>query len=185
MFLQMIGRFGVRFLWNKMNKFEKIQNYFLQKNFNIRNLDDDDFFSFSNLKILFELFNNDDFLEFKNFVDLGSGDGRVVFLASLFFNSTGIEKNKELYDISLFNQKQLSIECEFLNADYLNMNLEKYDLAFLNPDKPFYDTEKNLFKSDIFYLINNTLFSPRFMTLVKEYSFGFEKYGLYKINKNL
>lgn len=71
------------------------------------------------------------------FIDLGSGDGRVVFLASLFgVEATGIEFDPDLYEISMTAMKSLSDvidtgKSHFIQGDFLQHDFSKYDIFYL------------------------------------------------------
>ena len=71
------------------------------------------------------------------FLDLGSGDGRVVFLASLYgVDAYGIEYDKSLYEISIQAKKRLRglIKPErisFIQGDFLKCDFKKYDIFYL------------------------------------------------------
>lgn len=71
------------------------------------------------------------------FIDLGSGDGRVVFLAALFgAKAYGIEYDARLIDISREAQKKLKdiIETDkvnFIQGDFLKHDLSQYDIMYL------------------------------------------------------
>jgi len=168
---------------NSKKDFLKIKKYFSIHRTNLENFGDDGFFHHSNLEIMFEIFKS--LKNYKNFLDLGSGDGRIVFLASIFFNSSGIEKNKKLYNLSLFHKKNLGINVNFENFDYYKKDLDKYDLIFINPDSNLNNLEKYFFNFNSHYLINVTLFKPRYLLKIKEFDFGLENYGLYEKNKDL
>jgi hypothetical protein len=47
---------------------------------------------------LWHLYRKLDLSKYKNFIDIGSGDGKAVAVASLFTKATGIEIDKELQD---------------------------------------------------------------------------------------
>jgi len=81
----------------------------------------------------------------KSFLDLGSGDGKVVLLASLFFeNVFGIECDSELFNVSNDFSKKLKIKAEFKCSDYMNSSLSKYDWIFINPDHKLDELEEKL-----------------------------------------
>ena len=71
------------------------------------------------------------------FLDLGSGDGRVIFLAALYgANATGIEYNETLYKISTEAAKELSKSLKikninFIKGDYFAYDFSKYDIFYL------------------------------------------------------
>jgi SAM-dependent methyltransferase len=72
----------------------------------------------------------------QKFLDLGSGDGRVVFLANLLgADAYGIEYEKELVDASLRAQGALSDLVEprrahFLKGDFFEYPWSEYDVIF-------------------------------------------------------
>lgn len=79
------------------------------------------------------------------FIDLGSGDGRVVFLASLFgVTATGIEYDLALYALSVNAMKKLSNiidakKIHFIHGDFFKHNFSSYDVLYLfegTDDKP-------------------------------------------------
>ena len=74
-----------------------------------------------------------------NFLDLGSGDGRVVFLASLFCNATGVEFEKDLVDLSEKYKKELNFNCEFICDNFENLDFSKYNILFSYSDSFFSD----------------------------------------------
>jgi hypothetical protein len=79
------------------------------------------------------------------FLDLGSGDGKVVAIASLFTdNCTGIECDKELIDISDDFKAQLGYNAKFILGDYMQHKLDDFDWLFLNPDHDLDKLEKKL-----------------------------------------
>src|SRR3989338_6809376 len=87
------------------------------------------FWGISACEEVYELFKKLELSKYKNFLDLGSGDGRVVLIASLFVkNSAGIEYDKELYNISLKIKEKLKIKnANFINGDYLEHDFGYYD----------------------------------------------------------
>lgn len=75
---------------------------------------------------------------YRNFIDIGSGDGRVVLIASLFgVRAAGVEFDSELFKVARSIQQKLNIPgAIFYNNDYFDHSISGYDLVFLNPDKP-------------------------------------------------
>lgn len=96
------------------------------------------YWGISVLDDVFELFKRIKLDNYKSFLDLGSGDGRVVLTASLFTKATGIEFDKELHNWSLQLMKELKLtqNAAFLNTDFLQHDLSKYDIIFCFPDQP-------------------------------------------------
>jgi len=76
--------------------------------------------------------------KFKNFLDIGSGDGKVVLIASLFCkNAEGIEIDELLHNKALQIQAKFNIKnAKFHNKDFLEHDFSKYDILFLAPDSP-------------------------------------------------
>lgn len=89
---------------------------------------------------IFEIFKKIDLSKYNHVLDLGSGDGKVSIIASLFTRSTGIEYDSWLHDVSndvknkLFHVPHMN-RVEFFNEDYMEHDLNNYDLIFFNPDK--------------------------------------------------
>lgn len=71
----------------------------------------------------------------KNFIDLGSGDGRVPIWASMygFKNSNGIELSTKRHNIALENLKKINKKnINFYNYDMFNHNINQYDLMYIS-----------------------------------------------------
>eukprot|EP00567_Pseudictyota_dubia_P001968 CAMPEP_0197468764 /NCGR_PEP_ID=MMETSP1175-20131217/66255_1 /TAXON_ID=1003142 /ORGANISM="Triceratium dubium, Strain CCMP147" /LENGTH=92 /DNA_ID=CAMNT_0043004883 /DNA_START=647 /DNA_END=921 /DNA_ORIENTATION=- len=77
-----------------------------------------------------------------NFLDLGSGDGRIVFLASaLGANATGVEYDQKLVEQSRMALSSLSAasgsdpvidasRTNIVHGDYFEMGFSDYDVLF-------------------------------------------------------
>ena len=71
------------------------------------------------------------------FLDLGSGDGRVVFFASLFgVEATGIEYDSTLHQISMEAMRDLSgvidtKKTHFIKSDFFLHDFSNYDILYL------------------------------------------------------
>ncbi len=79
----------------------------------------------------------------KQFIDLGSGDGRVVLMAAAMgVKATGIEADDWLTNSALDMKRKIkhpSMEnAQFFKEDFMKMDLSKYDFIYVSPDKPFY-----------------------------------------------
>ena len=113
---------------------------------------------------ILEIFKKINLNKYKNFLDLGSGDGRVVLIASLFTKATGIEYDRELHEKAEEIKKKLGINAELINGDYMDYDLGKYDIIFINPDKNFKEIEGKLMKEFRGVLVvYNNIFLPRFL----------------------
>lgn len=86
---------------------------------------------------VYDLLGQLDLSAHRHLADLGSGDGRVVLLASLFLPATGIEADPGLVRASRAMAERLGLaRAGFLCADCRQVDLSPYDLLFIYPDKP-------------------------------------------------
>ncbi len=122
---------------------------------------------------VYEAFKKIRLLEFKNFLDIGSGDGKVVLIAALFCeNAEGVEIDAFLHNKALEIKNKLKIEnSAFHNKDLFQHDFSKYDILFLSPDTPLErGLEDKLLKEMKGKLVHyGHHFHPRF--LKKEKSF--------------
>jgi histone methylation protein DOT1 len=110
--------------------------------------------------------------KYKSFVDLGSGDGKVVLIASLFTKAQGIEFDEKLFEKSIELQHKLRLNSSFVNSDFLKHDLSKYDIIFINPDKGFIEIESKLINEmKGLLIVYNSIFKPRFLKLKKTYKY--------------
>lgn len=119
----------------------------------------------------------------KSFIDLGSGDGKIVLIASLFTKATGIEIDRELINTSERMKNKLGIKADFIQGDYLDSDLSKYDILFLNPDNPLYELEKKLrkeMKKTARLVILGNLYRPLNMELEKNVIIEGTSFNIYK-----
>ncbi|MFH1064197.1 MAG: hypothetical protein V1729_03900 [Candidatus Woesearchaeota archaeon] len=110
---------------------------------------------------LFELFKKVRLQNFKKFLDLGSGDGIAVAVASLFTDASGIEIDAELHKEAKQLTSRLGLHCTLKCKDYLDEDLSAYDFIFINPDNYFHRLEKKLveeFKGTL--VIVDNIFRP-------------------------
>ena len=112
---------------------------------------------------------------YKHFLDLGSGDGKIVLVASLFTKSTRIEFDKKLNDLGIKIRDELKLKAELIQGDFLKLDLSKYDFIFINPDKGFENKlEEKLLKEmnpKARLIVYNNIFLPRFLKKGKTYWF--------------
>jgi hypothetical protein len=80
----------------------------------------------------------------RRFADLGSGDGLVTCIASLFCPATGIECDPGLVAKARELRDQLGLSAEFVCADFLTQDLSGFDLLYIYPDKPLDELERKL-----------------------------------------
>jgi protein-L-isoaspartate O-methyltransferase len=96
---------------------------------------------------VYNLFSTLKLNKFKSFIDLGSGDGKVALIASLFTKATGIECDDELIQHSeTMKSKVKAKKVRFIKGDFMSHNLSDYDFIFINPDKHMHALEPKLFK---------------------------------------
>lgn len=99
--------------------------------------------------------------KFKNFIDLGSGDGKVVMIASLFTNASGIEFDCELFNKSVEIKEKLCINCRLLHGDFFDIDLSRFDFIFITPDKGFHNKLedkliKEMHEDSVLFVCDNT-----------------------------
>ncbi|NQV08264.1 class I SAM-dependent methyltransferase [Candidatus Woesearchaeota archaeon] len=93
---------------------------------------------------VFEIFNKIELGKFKHLLDIGSGDGKVVMIASLFgVKATGVELDQELFKKSMeiknhFSKRKHAKNVEFHNKNYYEHDFTPHDILFINPDIPFH-----------------------------------------------
>ena len=77
--------------------------------------------------------------KFSNFLDIGSGDGKVVLIASLFCkNADGVEIDEFLHGKAVEMRRKFGINnARFHNSDFLLHDFSQYDMLFIAPDAPF------------------------------------------------
>lgn len=87
---------------------------------------------------LYEAFRKISLDKFKNFLDIGSGDGKAVLIASLFCqNAEGVEIDSFLHNKAIQMQKKFGLNnAAFHNKDFFEHDFSKYDILFLSPDAP-------------------------------------------------
>jgi protein-L-isoaspartate O-methyltransferase len=148
-------------------KFEKIQN--LYSNFSLEMLSKGHlmlkdtgigYWGISPLSELFELFQCTKLNNHNKFIDLGSGDGRAVVLASLFTDATGIEYDKELHAHSRRLAKTACSKAKLINGDFMAHSLKDYDYIFINPDKGISGTVEQKLKKEMKKGAKLVVFSP-------------------------
>ncbi|MCX6707098.1 MAG: hypothetical protein NT001_03075, partial [Candidatus Woesearchaeota archaeon] len=103
----------------------------------------------SNMKKVYDFFNMVKLEKYKSFVDLGSGDGRVVLIASLFTKSAGIESDEELYEKSRRMKKKLGLDAELKKGDYMDLDISKYGAVYMYPDKEFTNAINDKLKKEL------------------------------------
>lgn len=91
----------------------------------------------SDIDEILELFIQINLAQYQNLVDLGSGDGRVVCLASYFTRAKGIEADPWLVEQSRGLAAELGLQrAWFQQNDLRTADLSPYDILYIFPDKP-------------------------------------------------
>ncbi|MCX8147589.1 MAG: class I SAM-dependent methyltransferase, partial [Candidatus Woesearchaeota archaeon] len=73
--------------------------------------------------------------DFKSYLELGSGDGRITRAASIFTKATGIEIDKELHKraLSIGNVPQgrkIGEDIFFIHGNYMDYDFSDYDIIY-------------------------------------------------------
>lgn len=153
-------------------RFKKIEQYHHQKQGKmlvsgkgVQRLTSHGYWAAAHPGSVYELFKKIQLNDFSHFLDLGSGDGMVVAIASLFTKATGIEVDEPLHKEAETMNKKLKLKGSFLCKDYMDSDISAYDFIFINPDNYFYQLEGKLkkeFKGTL--VIVDNIFRP--LTLV-------------------
>ena len=143
-------------------------------------------------EVLHELWEKDDSVKTKKgnitLCDLGSGDGRVVLLASLFEikKTVGIESDEWLHNVSLHMKKHLNLETqsniEFLRNDFNAHSIKDYDYVFIAPDRPFHRGLEDKFLEELEgkLIVHSNIFFPKKLNKIKEFDFDGAKFSVYE-----
>ncbi|MBR9692530.1 methyltransferase domain-containing protein [Candidatus Woesearchaeota archaeon] len=122
------------------------------------------FWGTTNMNDAYELFKRIGLDKKKHLIDLGSGDGRIVAIASLFTKAVGIEGDETFVEKGKKAKKQLTLKnMKLKQKDYYDENLEQYDIVFMFPDKEFDDKIVEKLKKEFkgtLYIYNN-LYLPK------------------------
>lgn len=122
--------------------------------------------------------------QFKSFLDIGSGDGKVVLIASLFCrNAEGVEIDGILHSKAVEIKEKLGIgNAVFHNRDFFEHDFSKYDVLFLAPDAPLErGMEKKLLKEMKGSIIHyGHHFQPRLLKKEKSFLVNGNLASLYK-----
>lgn len=116
---------------------------------------------------VYELFNKIGLDKYSSFLDLGSGDGCVCAVASLFTKSTGIEGDVKLYQDSVRLCDGLNVD--LINDDYSDFDLSRFDVIFIFPDVPFFrglDAKLKDYKGIV--IVYGDYFLPANMNLIQD-----------------
>jgi hypothetical protein len=168
-------------------KYDEWQTYLLKKGQLLAKDTGIGYWGVTPLPETFELFSRINLEKFGSMLDMGSGDGRIVLLASLFgIDSHGIEFDEWLINSSLHIKNKLALphfeKAKFTHDDYMNHDLSKYGLLYLNPDRPFFRNglePKLMNEMSGKLLVHGWEFHPEHLKKEDEHVINGEKFILY------
>ena len=122
------------------------------------------FWGTTNLDDLYAWLERMDFPQRTRFLDLGSGDGRVVLVAALFVDAMGIEDDNKLLEHGRKVAELLELDYPVEQGDYNNQDLTRYDVLFMYPDQRFDALKDKLLRElrGTLYLYHDT-YHPYFL----------------------
>ncbi len=119
------------------------------------------FYGSASLHATYEFFTKHGLQRYESFLDLGSGDGRVVLCASLFTTAHGVEGDPELVETSKQIRDDVDVDCSFTCADFYELDWSDHDMLFINPDSKlderFMDKARG---SDAELVVYNDMYLP-------------------------
>lgn len=126
--------------------YDQFERFVMQNGILLGKETKDGYWAVAHLQDVFDFFKQIKLDKHKHLVDLGSGDGRVVLLASLFgIKATGLETDQWLLDCSLDLKRKINLphfeRVNFLQENFHRYDLSQHDILFIHPDKPFYRDE--------------------------------------------
>jgi hypothetical protein len=140
---------------------------------------------------LYEFFKAAELHRHQKFIDLGSGDGRAVLVASLFgVEAHGLEADPWLVNVSLHIRRELGLPhfatTKFLEDNFMEYNLRGYDAVYISPDKPFH---RDGFEAKLLNELNvngrlfvhGWEFQPSFLKKQGEHIINGEKFSVYTL----
>jgi hypothetical protein len=145
------------------------------------------FWGVTHIKDLHEVFKRIKLHEHNHLLDLGSGDGRVVLLASLFgIKATGIEVDDWLVNTSLDIKRKLKIP-HFNNVtirhdNFMGTDIADYDIIYVSPDKPFFRGLEQKLKRELKgkLIVHSYEFHPKTLEKENEWNINGERFAVYK-----
>ena len=109
----------------------------------------------------------------KTLLDLGSGDGVAVIIASLFFKHCyGIEIDKDFFELSKKMKKKLEIaNVTFIHNDFFNIDFSKYNILFIAPDKEFTLKLENKLAKELngILIVYSSVFQPKTLKQINHF----------------
>ena len=132
---------------------------------------------------VYDLFTKMELGKFKKLIDLGSGDGKVVMVASLFTSAVGVEFDKELHDKAVEIRDRLGVKAELLCEDFLKMDISEYDIVFINPDRAFHKGVEKKLREELkgVLVVYNMVYRPTGMKKGRTFWMGQTPATLYTV----
>lgn len=175
------------------NHFEKIKEVydafeqFLLKNGRVPARDTGiGYWGITNVKDLHELFTRIELHKYSHLLDLGSGDGRVALLASIFgIKATGVEFDDWLVNTALNIKGKIALphfeNVQLLKDDFMKHNMQPYDLVYVSPDKPFFRGLDRKIQKELQgkLIVHGYEFHPTALQLEKEWIINGDKFCVY------
>lgn len=168
------------------NEYDELLTHFLKKGILPARDTGVGYWGITPTRDLFEFFNRINIGEHKSIIDIGSGDGRVVLLASLFgLKAHGIEYDKWLINVSNYMMKKLALphfkNVKIVKDDFHNYNLSEYDIIYCSPDKPFHRGLENKLLRELNgkLIVHGWEFLPTKLRKVDEHIINGEKFSIF------
>lgn len=150
----------------------------------------DGYWGVTNMNDLHELFKKINLKRFKHLADLGSGDGRVVMLASLHgIKATGFETDDWLTNCALEIKRKLkhpqNKNIQLLHENFLKADLSQHDILFISPDRPFHRDHlgKKITESmhdNAKLIVSGYEFNPNHLEAEQEHLINGERFVMYR-----
>lgn len=93
------------------------------------------FWGTSNLDDVYHFFLQQNFDSDTRFIDLGAGDARVVLIASLFVDASGVEFDEALVEEGRAVAQELGLEVNLVVDDMRNLDFSEYDVLYSYADQ--------------------------------------------------
>ncbi len=119
----------------------------------------------------------------RSFLDMGSGDGRVTLIASLFVpKAEGVEIDSELHSTATFFSRKLAIPAVFHLKDFFAYDISGYEAVFLNPDTPLErGMERKLLKElNGELIVQGHHFHPRLLEKIRDVGVNGTPFTVYR-----
>lgn len=126
---------------DRLSRFNRIKKAYndrekelIEKGFMLHRPTKKGIFSPSDMDEVFDFFRKIRLQDCRSFLDIGSGDGRVVLIASLFTDAEGVEDDMALLRAAERMRDSLQIKAGFIHGDYMEKDISGYDVLYWYPD---------------------------------------------------